>query len=207
MTALAVVVATGFISAPLVARQSPGKALPPYVLQWGAVVTLLALLVVATELLARSSRLRALVLSRTAAVALAAVPAALLASSLWHAVPASSPRDPRSVEIESLTRALSGRVELTQGRFLVRVAPRHEQAMVLALLLALDKAGLHFGVVPFGSCRIEGHFVPRGDEGVELLIGDLPALPGAQRFGSADGLRVAVQLPWMARPRGSAVER
>ena len=39
-----------------------------------------------------------------------------------------------------------------------------------------------FSVEPFGSCRIEGRFTPRGNEWAELLVGNLEARPGAVRL-------------------------
>ena len=45
---------------PVVARQSPGRELPWYLLQWGAMVTLVALLAIGIEAIERSRRARAL---------------------------------------------------------------------------------------------------------------------------------------------------
>ena len=62
--------------------------------------------------------------------------------------------------------------------------------------MALDKAGLPFAVEPFGSCRVEGHFTPRGDEWAEVLVGNLQPVGSAERVGVVGGLDVVWHLPW-----------
>ena len=64
----------------------------------------------------------------------------------------------------------------------------------MGLILALDKARVPFSVEPFGSCRIEGRFTPRGNEWAELLVGNLEARPGAVRLDATDGLSVVWQM-------------
>jgi hypothetical protein len=183
---------------PLVVRYVPGRRVPSYLFMWGSMVTLAALLVVGTEILARAPRLRS---RRGLAVAgLLAVPAILIADTLRNHPPLTTPRDPRSVVIEGLTKQIRAQAaaDVPPGRrFLLRVAPDVHPYTSIALILALDKAGLRFGVQPFGSCRIEGHFTPRGDEWADLLVGDLSALKGAKRLGSQGGLSVV----WQVRPR------
>ena len=134
---------------------------------------------------------------------LLAVPVLLLSDAVRAQAGRSASRDGRSVAIEGIAEDLRTRVEkdLPRGRrFLVRVDPTARQGSVIGLILALDKFGLRFGVEPFGSCRIEGRFTPRGDEWGELLIGDLPALPGSSKLGDVGGVRIAWQLPWRMKP-------
>ena len=59
----------------------------------------------------------------------------------------STPRDPRSVAIESLTRQIRAQAaaDVPGRRFLLRVGPGEDPRAVLGLILALDKAGLRFG--------------------------------------------------------------
>ena len=122
-----------------------------------------------------------------------------LAYGLAGSPPVTTPRDATSVAVERLTREIQARVtaDLPAGRrFLMRVAPNDDQPSVIGLILALDKAGLRFGVEPFGSCRVEGHFTPHGDEWAELLVGDLPARDGALNLGLLGGRVVAWQRLW-----------
>ncbi len=198
--ALAWVAAAGMAAVPVVVRYVPGRTFPSYLFMWGAMVTLVALLVPGTELLARVPGLRAR--RGFAAALLLAVPAMLLADALRNQPPVDAPRDPRSMAIETLTRQIQAQAaaDVPGRRFLVRVAPHQDPSPVLGLILALDAAGLRFGVEPFGSCRIEGRFTPRGDEWAEVLVGDLPASPGARQLAAPDGPSVAWQVPWRRGP-------
>jgi hypothetical protein len=204
--ALALVAAVGVATVPVVVRYVPGRANPPYLFMWGSMVTLAALLVVGTEWLERAPRLRSR--RRLAAILLLAVPAVLVADA-WRTQPlVTNPRDPRSILLERVTnetRALAA-VDLPPGRrFLLRIAPYEDQFTAIGLILALDKAGLRFGVQPFGSCRVEGRFTPRGDEWAELLVGNLPTQEGARRLGPAGGPSFVWQVPWRAaKPVSSA---
>jgi len=197
--ALALVAAVGIAAVPVVVRYIPGRAYTPYLFMWGSMVTLAALLVVGTEWLARAPRLR----SRRGlgATLLLAVPAVLVADA-WRTQPlVTNSRDPRSILLESVTKEMQAQaaVDLPPGRrFLLRIAPYEDQFTAIGLILALDKAGLRFGVQPFGSCRVEGRFTPRGDEWAELLVGNLPAQAGARRLGPADGPSFVWQVPWRA---------
>jgi hypothetical protein len=201
--ALAVITAVGLVSLPLVVRYMPGKRFPPYLYQWAAMLTLVALLALGTELLARVPRLRALARGWPGAVLLLTLPVLLLSDAVRAQAGRSESRDARSVAFERIARDLRARVEedLPGGRrFLIRVAPGARQGTVIGLILAFDKSGLRFRVEPFGSCRIEGRFTPRGDEWGELLIGDLPPLAGSIKLGEPGGVSVVWQLPWRTTP-------
>ncbi len=182
---------------PVVARQSPGRELPWYLLQWGAMVTLVALLAIGTELVERVRPLARLAHGRAARALLAVLSVVLLASAVRAQQAAGPPaRNPRSIAVERLTRAIKERAALDVGRrrFLLRVAPHEDQATAVGLILALDKARVPFSVEPFGSCRIEGRFTPRGSEWAELLVGNLEARPGALRLDQKDGVSVVWQM-------------
>jgi len=196
-TALALVAALAGLGLPVVARQSPGRELPWYLLQWGAMVTLAALLVVGTELFERLPWLGRLARGWAGRAILLALPVVLVTSAVRTQQAAGPPsRNPRSVAVERLTAAIKERaaVDVGRRRFLVRVAPHEDQATAVGLILALDKARLRFSVEPFGSCRIEGRFTPRGNEWAELLVGNLEARPGATRLDRSDGLSVVWQM-------------
>jgi hypothetical protein len=187
-TALAAVAAAGVAAVFVAVRYVPGRAYPPYLFMWGAMVTLAILLVAVAELLARAPRLRAR--GGLAAAVLLALPVLLVADGLRTQPLVRNPRDPRSILLERVTREVRAlaAADLPPGRrFLLRVAPYEDQFTAIGLILALDKAGLRFGVEPFGSCRVEGRFTPRGDEWAELLLGSLPAGEGARRVGPEDG--------------------
>ena len=197
MAALALVAAVGVATVPLVVRYMPGRAYPPYLFMWGSMVTLAALLVVGTECLARAPRLRSQ--RWLGAILLLAVPPLLIADA-WRNQPlVTNPRDPRSIMLESVTHEVKAQaaLDLPPGRrFLLRIAPYEDQFTAIGLILALDKSGLRFGVEPFGSCRVEGRFTPRGDEWAELLVGNLEAGEGARRLGPEGGPSFVWQLPW-----------
>ncbi len=197
MTALAVVAGVGLAAVPVAVRYLPGRAFPPYLFMWGAMVTFAALLTASTELAARAPRLR---WGRgLGAALLLALPVVLVADG-WRTQPhLASPRDPRSILIERVTADVRARAAADlpeHRRFLLRVAPYEDQFTSIGLVLALDKAGLPFAVEPFGSCRIEGRFTPRGDEWAELLVGRLPAGAGARRLGPAGGSGFVWHVPW-----------
>jgi hypothetical protein len=182
---------------PVVARQSPGRELPWYLLQWGAMVTLVALLAIGTEVIERIGPLGRLARGRAGLALLAVLSVMLLASATRTQRAAGPPaRNPRSIAVERLTAAIKERAALDVGRrrFLLRVAPHEDQATAVGLILALDKARVPFSVEPFGSCRIEGRFTPRGNEWAELLVGNLEARPGATRLDRSDGLSVVWQM-------------
>ncbi len=190
---------------PVVARQSPGRELPWYLLQWGAMVTLVALLAIGTELLERVAPLGRLARGRAGRVLLATLSVLLLASAVRAQRSAGPPaRNPRAIAVERLTQAIKERAALDVGRrrFLLRVAPHEDQATAVGLILALDKARVPFSVEPFGSCRIEGRFTPRGNEWAELLVGNLEARPGAVRLDQRDGVSVV----WQMKQIGGRVE-
>jgi hypothetical protein len=195
--ALALVTALALIAVPIDVRYVPGRTLPSYQFEWASIVTLAALLVVGTEILARATRQHP---SRYLAVGmLAALSGLLVANAMATAASTTRPRDATSAAIEDATRAIQARAaaDLPPGRrFLVRVAAEKNQDVELGLILALDKAGLRFGVEPFGSCRLEGHFTPRGDEWAELLVGPLPSREGAVPIGTPGGIRVVWQRLW-----------
>jgi hypothetical protein len=203
MAALALVASAAAATLPLVALRSPGRELPWYLLQWGAMATYAALLVVGTELLARVGALGRLARGPALGVILAALSIGLLASAVERQREAGARgRNARAVVVEQLTAEIKARAaaDIGRHRFLLRVAPHEDQALAVGLILALDKAKVPFGVEPFGSCRIEGRFTPRGDEWAELLIGNLEARPGAVRIGPPDGVSVVWQLhPTLAR--------
>lgn len=203
VAALAVIAGVGLLTVPLVVRYMPGRAFPPYLFMWGAMVTLVSLVFVGTEGLAHSPGLR----SRRwlGATLLALVPVALIADAVRTQPFLTTPRDPRSMLLEQVTAEVRERAreDLPRGRrFLVRVAPYEDQFTAIGLILALDKAGLHFGVEPFGSCRIEGRFTPRDDEWAELLMGNLEPGPVARRIGPTDGPSFVWQAAWRAKPSG-----
>jgi len=196
-TALALVTLLAGFGLPVVARQSPGRELPWYLLQWGAMVTLVALLVIGTELLERLPLLARLSRGPLGRALLVAIPVVLLASAVRVQGAVGAPgRNPRSIAVEQLSAAVKERaaVDVGRRRFLVRVAPHEDQATAVGLILALDKAKLRFSVEPFGSCRFEGRFTPQGNEWAELLVGNLEARPGAVRLGPQDGLSVVWQM-------------
>jgi hypothetical protein len=122
----------------------------------------------------------------------------LLVTSAARTQRAAGPRyrSPLSVAVERLTAAIQERAALDVGRrrFIVRVAPHESQAMVVGLILALDKAKLPFSVEPFGSCRIEGRFTPRGNEWAEPPGCPPGARPGAVRLDASDGISVVWQM-------------
>lgn len=197
-TALALVTAMALIAVPIAVRYMPGRTLPAYTFEWASIVTLAALLVVGTELLERvtgepPSR-------RLAAGTLAVLSGLLVANVVATSASMTGSRETTSAAIEAATRAIQARAaaDLPPGRrFLVRVAAEKNQDVELGLILALDKAGLRFGVEPFGSCRLEGHLTPRGDEWAELLVGPLPSREGAVPIGTLGGIRVVWQRPWI----------
>ncbi len=202
--ALALVAAVGLLSIPIAVRYAPGHALPPYQFQWGAMVSFAALLVAGAELLARSPRLSALASGALGASLLISMPVLLLTAAVWAQSTAGPvARDYRSPEIERITAEVKARVkeDVPGRRFLIRVARREDPAPVIGLILALDKAGLAFGVEPFGSFRIEGHFTPRGNEAAELLVGNLPPDPSARGVGVPGGLSVVWQVFGRSAPR------
>jgi hypothetical protein len=195
--ALAVVAAVGIAAAPVVVRYMPGRAFPPYLFMWGAMATLAALLVVLTELLARAPSFAAR--TRLGAALLLALPPLLVAQAWRTQSLVAGPRDARSALLERVTGEVKARAaaDLPPGRrFLLRIAPYEDQFTAIGLILALDKAGLRFGVEPFGSCRVEGRFTPRGDEWAELLVGNLPVREDARRLGPVDGPSVVWQTRW-----------
>ncbi len=190
---------------PVVARQSPGRELPWYLLQWGAMVTLVALLAIGVEALERTRRLAQWTRGTAGQALLAVLSVLLLASAIRDQRAAGPPaRNPRAIAVERLTRAIQERAALDVGRrrFLLRVAPHEDQATAVGLILALDKARVPFSVEPFGSCRIEGRFTPRGNEWAELLVGNLEARPGAVRLDARDGVSVV----WQMKQIGGRVE-
>ena len=181
---------------PVVARQSPGRELPWYLLQWGAMVTLVALLAIGVEAIERTRPLAEWARGKAGQALLAALSVLLLASAVRAQRAAGPPaRNPRAIAVERLTMAIQERAALDVGRrrFLLKVAPHEDQATAVGLILALDKARVPFSVEPFGSCRIEGRFTPRGNEWAELLIGNLEARPGALRLDDRDGVSVVWQ--------------
>jgi hypothetical protein len=195
MAALALVTAMALIAVPIAIRNVPGRRfLPAYVFEWASVVTLVALLVAGTELLVRVTRQHP---PRFLAMGMLAVLSAwLVAVTIADSASMTGPRAATSVAIEDVTRAIQARVVVDlppRRRFLVRVAPHENQDIVIGLILALDKAGLHFGVEPFGSCRLEGHLTPRGDERAELLVGQLPSGARAVRIGALGDISVVWQ--------------
>lgn len=204
--ALALVTAMALVAVPVAVRHVPGRIFPAYLFEWASIVTLVALLVLGTELLALAPRGRSR--RRLRPVTLAAVSLLLLAHDAARAAPVQSPRNATSVAIENLTREIQARAlaDLPPGRrFLVRVARHEDQNTVIGLILALDKARLPFGVEPFGSCRLEGHLTPRGDEWAELLVGPIQSRPGAVPIGAQGGLSVVWQRLWASSatpPRG-----
>jgi hypothetical protein len=153
--------------------------------------------VVGTEALDRLPRLGSLARGWAGRALLMVLPVWLVASAARTQREAGPPaRNPRSTAVEHLTAAIKARAatDIGRHRFLMRVAPHEDQATAVGLVLALDKAKIPFAVEPFGSCRIEGRFTPRGDEWAELLIGNLEARPGAVRLDRSDGLSVVWQL-------------
>lgn len=207
--ALALVTAAALVAVPIAVRHVPGRIFPAYLFEWASIVTLTALLLLGTELLVRAPGRHSP--RYLAPGALAIVSVLLLAHDAARAAPRHSPRNATSVAIENLTRAIQARVaaDLPPGRrFLLRVARHEDQNTVIGLILALDKAGLRFGVEPFGSCRLEGHFTPRGDEWAELLVGQLPGRPGAVPIGAPGGLSVVWQRLWVpaSPPSSTATE-
>jgi hypothetical protein len=160
-------------------------------------VTFTALLAAGCELLERAPRLGRLASGPGGVVVLVALPVLLLASAVRSQGGAgASTRNPRALAVERLTAAVKERAALDVGRrrFLLRVAPHEDQALAVGLILALDKARIPFSVEPFGSCRIEGRFTPRGNEWAELLVGNLEARPGAVRLDASDGISVVWQM-------------
>lgn len=195
--ALALVALLAAATLPVVALRSPGRELPWYLLQWGAMVTLVALLAVGVELVERAPRLARLVAGGAGKALLLALSALLLASAVRNQGQVGPRgRNPRAMVVERLTAAVKERAKAEVGRhrFLLRVAPHEDQALAVGLVLALDKARVPFAVEPFGSCRIEGRFTPKGDEWAELLVGNLEARPGAVRLDARDGVSVAWQM-------------
>jgi len=199
VAALSLVTLLAAATLPLVALRSPGRELPWYLLQWGAMVTLAALLAAGVELVERVPRLLRSATGAPGAALLALLSALLLASALRNQADAGPrERNPRALVVERLTSAVRERAATDVGRrrFLLRVAPHEDQALAVGLILALDKAKVPFSVEPFGSCRIEGRFTPRGNEWAELLVGNLEARPGAVRLDARDGVSVV----WQMRP-------
>ena len=192
MTALALGTAVALAAAVLGARSMPGRVLPSYVLQWVSALGVAALLVAGTEILARLPRLARGVSGRPGRLALLALPSVLLAheaQGMW--IPAEATRNPKSVRVEALAHAIESRLAFEPDwRFLVRVARPVDRSIALGLVLALDKAGLHFGVEPFGSSRLVGRFTPRGDERGRLLVGPFSGMPG-EPVASSEGLCVS----------------
>ena len=204
-TALAVVAAVGVAAVPIVVRYMPGKNFPTYLFAWGSMVTLGALLVVGVELAARAEHLRGTRwLTAALLVAVSVVP---LAEALASSPPLTTPRDKTSVAVEHLARQIQARaaIDVPAGRrFRMRVAPSEDQAGAIGLILALDKAGLRFGVEPFGSCRVEGRFTPRGDEWAELIVGDPAVRDGARNLGLLGGRDVTWRRLWTGGSPGGS---
>ncbi len=197
LAALAWVTGLGFAAVPLVARYAPGRVLPFYVLQWAGVVTMAALLVIVGELLTLAPRRAAVIGRAVGLTALGLAPAFLLGSAwLESRGRTEQQRDPSAQVVERLATTIRTQIPGPHRRFLLRVAPHEDQWIVIGLILALDKAGLRFAVEPFGSCRIEGRFTPRGDEWGQLLLGDITAEPGARRLVESAPFDVVWQLPW-----------
>jgi len=197
ITALTLVSLLAAATLPVVALRSPGRELPWYLLQWGAMVTLVSLLAFGIELVERIPWLGRQVRGALGVAALAAIPVLLLASALRsQSLAPARPRNPRSVAVERMAAVVKERAALDIGRrrFLLRVAPHEDQALAVGLILALDKQKIPFSVEPFGSCRFEGRFTPRGNEWAELLVGNLEARPGAVRVDASDGVSVVWQL-------------
>ena len=89
---------------PVVARQSPGRELPWYLLQWGAMVTLVALLAVGVEAIERSRRLAQWARGRAGQALLAALSVLLLATAVRAQHAAGPPaRNPRAIAVERLS--------------------------------------------------------------------------------------------------------
>jgi uncharacterized membrane protein YvlD (DUF360 family) len=197
IVAVVVVALLAMATLPVVALRSPGRELPWYLLQWGAMVTLVALLAFGIELVERIPWLGRQSRGVLGTAVLAAIPLLLVASALRsQSLAPTRPRNPRSVAVERMAAIVKERAALDIGkrRFLVRVAPHEDQALAVGLILALDKRKISFSVEPFGSCRFEGRFTPRGNEWAELLVGNLEARPGAVRVDAGDGVSVVWQL-------------
>jgi hypothetical protein len=155
------------------------------------VLGLMAVFLAAAEAAARAPRLAARAAGPLGALVLLLVSALLLADNLrpWR-VAGPPPRSASSDQVEHLATQIRQQLPLrTPTWVLVRVSPEAEPGIALGLILALDKAKLRLRVEPFGSCRLVGHFTPRGDETSELLIGELAA-SGAVLLARAGDLNV-----------------
>jgi hypothetical protein len=76
-------------------------------------------------------------------------------------------------------------------RPLVEVQPGTDRDLVLGVLVALDRRGVHFAVRPFGPFDLTGRWGPRGDEDARVVLGPESSASGP-RLARESGLYVSL---------------
>jgi hypothetical protein len=171
--ALPLVTAAGMGAAVYSTTRIPGWA-QPYLLGWMSMLGLAALVGIGIGVGAsprvegaRARRLAALALG--VAVACAGFGIHVARSLLGR--PASPP-DPQSEWVRALAEPAAPALRTCGARrLLVEVERPVPRAVAVGVLLALDKSGIRFGVVPFGPFRFGGRMAPDGTEDAMLLVG------------------------------------
>jgi hypothetical protein len=192
--ALSLLTLAGLAASVLSAARVTGPLLP-YLLRWmamlsaGAAAALAAGLAPLLRARMAASR-RPLLLLTAGLVALAIVSGRNLA--LAQSLLQSPPTPIEASEAAArLAEAIDAGVSTTSHRALVEVAPHTDRDLVLGVVLAMDKAGTRFAVLPFGPFRLGGRWTPDGTEDARLVLGPedvMAGTPGVRLLGRDAGL-------------------